>query len=71
MAEKEPNATTYLLAAEVQQRIPVSKATLSGWRRDNRGPQSIRLGGRILYPRHEFERWLAETAESTLRGEAV
>lgn len=62
--------SAYMDTAEVQRRIPVSKATLSQWRKVNRGPVSVRLGGRILYPRAEFERWMAEIA-ATARGEAV
>ena len=39
----------------------VSAETLKRWRFRHRGPEFIRLGGRIYYSREKLDRWLAET----------
>jgi excisionase family DNA binding protein len=49
-----------LTTAEVANitRAPVS--TVRYWRHSGTGPRSFRLGRRVVYRRHEVERWLAE-----------
>ena len=46
----------------------VAENTLRYWRQVGQGPQSFKLGRRIVYRRDELERWLAEQEASTMRG---
>lgn len=43
---------------EVADLIRVSASTLRGWRMSRTGPDSFRLGGRVVYRRDEVERWI-------------
>ncbi len=53
----------------------VSAETLKRWRFRHRGPEFVRLEGRIYYPREELDRWLAETGvalpDESIKMEAV
>lgn len=55
-----PLGTGNLTAAEVSQLTGLSVHTLSYWRQSGQGPKSIKVGNRLLYPRDQVERWLAE-----------
>jgi hypothetical protein len=39
----------------------VSEQTLRRWRSHQRGPEYVRLEGRIYYPQRELDRWLQKT----------
>ncbi len=43
---------------EIRARCDVSQATLYLWRKQGKGPPWFRIGGRILYDKTEFEKWL-------------
>jgi len=44
---------------EIARRSGLSVRTLQGWRSRGVGPPAVRAGSRVLYPRVDFERWLA------------
>jgi len=60
-----------LTTAEVGKVLRRNEATLRRWRRQGRGPRFIKPppgsgpGSKILYPRAEFEAWLAEQTRPT------
>lgn len=43
---------------EVADRIGVHPDTLRAWRREGRGPNYVRVGGRIGYFEHDVKGWL-------------
>ncbi|UIF85152.1 helix-turn-helix domain-containing protein [Cupriavidus sp. UYPR2.512] len=49
----------YLTPAQVSERYSgrIAVRTLANWRSAGTGPRFLRLGGAILYPRDELERW--------------
>ncbi len=54
----------HLTQLELAQRWRLSDRTLEKWRQTRRGPRYLRVGGRVLYPQNEVERFEAEN----LRG---
>jgi predicted DNA-binding transcriptional regulator AlpA len=44
--------------AQLTERLNISKAAARRWRLENRGPQFIKLGRRVLYPEHKLVQWL-------------
>ena len=51
----------YLTTDEVAKLLHTTRITLRGWRRENRGPAFIKMGGarsRVLYPRDALDEWL-------------
>ncbi len=54
-----------LTVREVASLIRVSKPTLDRWRTEGRGPRYVRVGTRVLYPKTEVERFLAENLVET------
>jgi DNA-binding transcriptional MerR regulator len=42
--------------------------TLRNYRRNNAGPESYRIAGRVLYPRQAVADWIAAQMASTVRG---
>jgi hypothetical protein len=57
----------YLTPAEVSRRLGggISVKTLANWRSQGKGPPFRRVGGRVLYPIHEFEAWERASAHVT------
>src|SRR6266478_6071907 len=45
-------------------RIGVTETTLAVWRSTGRGPASLKLGRRVVYPRSDVETWLQSLRES-------
>jgi hypothetical protein len=58
----------YFTSAELADRWRLSNQTLANWRHAGKGPPFIRVGARILYPRHavhsfeklDTEQWLSQ-----------
>lgn len=50
--------TDLLQTADVAAEYPFGESTLKRWRELNRGPDFIRVGGKILYRRSAIEEWL-------------
>ena len=63
-AEHEPELLTITEAADVL-RAPV--ATLRYWRHLGTGPNSFRLGRRVLYRRADLHIWIDAQADQPLR----
>lgn len=62
------DAPDFLTAEQVCARYKgkVKKKTLANWRTTGTGPAYVRLGGKILYPAHEIEKWeSSRTVKST------
>ena len=58
-ALRAPRDGSYLSPIQVSVRTGIPKHTLAGWRRDGRGPQFVKHGGRIVYSSGELEVWLS------------
>jgi hypothetical protein len=54
----------HLTQLELAERWRLSGRTLEKWRQTRRGPRFLRVGGRVLYPIEEVERFEA----ASLRG---
>ncbi len=64
----------YLTPGEVADRYRRSTLTLFRWRRMGRGPQFVKIGGRILYAVTAVEAWERDSATasaSALVGSAI
>lgn len=62
------NQPQYLTPDELSTRWngAISKRTMANWRSIGCGPRYVKLGGRVLYPVVEVERWeAARTVAST------
>ena len=64
-ASREPELLTITEAAELL-RAPV--ATLRYWRHLGTGPNSFRLGRRVLYRRADLRTWIDAQADQVSRG---
>ncbi len=53
----------FLTTEEVAELCRTSPATLRYWRYVGKGPESFRLGRRVLYKIEIVEAWLAEVSE--------
>lgn len=67
-AEKEENKIELLDTNEVSQILRTDPATLRYWRYMDTGPQSFRLGRRVMYRRSDVEEWLLSRLALTCRG---
>ena len=47
----------YLNQGELARRWRLSGRTLEKWRQTRRGPRYLRVGGRVLYPQSEIDRF--------------
>lgn len=52
--------TEYLTVDEVASNLRRPRSTLYQWRHNGKGPPSVRVVGAVLYPKAQFEKWLAE-----------
>lgn len=52
----------YLITEEIAQRYRTTVETVKYWRQISYGPQGVRIGRRVLYPRAEVERFDREIA---------
>jgi predicted DNA-binding transcriptional regulator AlpA len=50
-------ASEYLTTAEVAERYLTSPSTVRYWRHVGRGPKSVKVGRRVLYPEAEIRRY--------------
>src|SRR5690348_17958212 len=48
----------YLTPEEVSDRLRIAPQTLSNWRALKKGPPSVKIGGRVLYPVVQLESFL-------------
>lgn len=48
--------------------LGIPEATLRYWRHAGQGPESFKLGRRLVYRREELERWIAQQEKATGRG---
>lgn len=55
---------------EAAEYLGVAESTLRTWRHTHTGPQSYRLGVKVLYDRADLDDWLAAEKASTVRGGA-
>lgn len=53
---------------ETAEYIPVTVWTLDWWRRNNRGPRSFKIGGRVWYLRQDIDAWIQDQIARTTRG---
>ena len=51
-----------LTRREAADMIRVAPNTLEVWRREGKGPPTLKLGGRYRYPRDLFEKWIQDSA---------
>ena len=60
----------HLTPQDVSDRLSghVSVQTLSNWRREGTGPEFLKLGGKVLYPKEGFESWLEKQAHHPKAG---
>lgn len=65
----EQSETTYLCQELVSRRWAVSPRTLEGWRYRQKGPNFVRIGGRVRYRLSDLEDF--ERSGSVLTGEPV
>lgn len=52
--------TAYLTTTEVAERYRTVASTIRYWRHISYGPQGVKVGGKVLYPLDEVERFDAE-----------
>ena len=52
-------------------RIGVTETTLAVWRSTGRGPASLKLGRRVLYPRSDVETWLQSLRDYKVKAAAA
>jgi excisionase family DNA binding protein len=50
----------HLSTKEAAKALGLSDRTLEAWRNQNRGPQYIRLGARIVYDREMLNEWVEQ-----------
>lgn len=59
----------YLTTAEVASVLRTPPATLRYWRHVGRGPQSFKVGKRLLYARADVESFIAAAREASSVGD--
>lgn len=42
--------------------------TLDWWRRENRGPRSFKIGGRVWYSKLDLDAWVQDQIAKSVRG---
>lgn len=50
----------WLTNFDLARKFDVSISTVRGWRRDDRGPRGVRIGGRVKYHRDDVAAWIAD-----------
>jgi predicted DNA-binding transcriptional regulator AlpA len=60
----------YLTTAEVAALCRTSPETIRFWRYVGKGPQSFKVGRKVLYDAAGVEAWLAEAQQATKTGTA-
>ena len=61
-SDRTSSEQVYLTLAEVAAHYRTTEGTVRYWRHLGRGPQGVKLGTRVLYPRAEVERFDAQLA---------
>ena len=59
----------YLRPKEVEQIYRMNAKTLANWRSQGRGPDYLRIGGRIFYQVHELKRFIRSCKVKTTDSE--
>lgn len=65
MPRSEPD---YFTTTELSELIRTPVETLRWWRAHGQGPESFRLGRRVLYRRAAVDAWIDREAAATRRG---
>lgn len=60
-----------LTVSQVSDETGVPAGTLRYWRHINEGPESFRLGRRVVYKRSAVDAWVAAQQLATTRGGAA
>jgi excisionase family DNA binding protein len=58
----------YLTTQEVAERLRTSPDTVRYWRHVGKGPQSFKVGRRVLYPKSAVDEWIAEAMSTALNA---
>lgn len=61
----------FLTVSQVAEETGVAAGTLRYWRHVNEGPESFRLGRRVVYRRSAVDAWLEAQQAATTRGGAA
>ena len=65
-----PEIRPLLTQKETASYTRLSENTLAKYRCEGGGPKFTKLGSRVLYPREEIERWIAENTVSSTSEQA-
>lgn len=57
-------STRYLTTAEVAEMLRTSPETVRYWRHISKGPQSFKVGRKVLYAVEDVEAWIAQAREA-------
>ena len=60
VCQRRTTDQAHLTQLELARRWRISGRTLEKWRQTRRGPRYLRVGGRVLYPQSEVERFEAD-----------
>ncbi|AYY11352.1 DNA-binding protein [Actinobacteria bacterium YIM 96077] len=61
----------YLTTREVAELLRTSESTLRFWRHIDRGPNSFRIGKRVLYDRRDVEQFIEDARAEGSSGRAL
>ena len=61
----------YMTTTEVAQLLRTSPETVRYWRHVGKGPQSFKVGRRVLYDVADVQTWLQSAKDGSLNGSAV
>ncbi|MFC7448662.1 helix-turn-helix transcriptional regulator [Rhodococcus daqingensis] len=64
----EATTTEFMTTDDVARERRISVNTLRYWRMTNVGPESFKLGRRVMYRRSEVEAWCAAQESASRRG---
>ncbi len=62
-----PEQTEYLSPRQVSQLTGIEAGTLANWRWSGRGPDFVRLGRSIRYPKQDLQHWIEAQRQKPLR----
>jgi predicted DNA-binding transcriptional regulator AlpA len=61
----------FLSKVEVLDLVPVSYVTIWNWMRSGAFPRSRKVGGKIMWLKHEIDAWMASRPIAALKGDDV
>jgi predicted DNA-binding transcriptional regulator AlpA len=59
----------YYSKAEVLRKIPVVYVTIWNWMRAGEFPRSRKVGGKVMWLKHEIDAWILSRPIATLMGD--